>query len=135
MQRQTIKLTVLRKLKYILDRQSLERIYISYIRPSIEYANIVWHNCTVEQSERLERIQLECARIFTESVKGTRHKQLHSEIGWLTLAERRTHSQITKMYELVNHLAPSYLYLLVSLPNQQQYNLRNARNLPLIFGT
>ena len=39
------------------------------------------------------------------------------------------------MYELVNHLAPSYLYLLVSHPNQQQYNLRNTRNLPLIFGT
>ena len=54
---------------------------------------------------------------------------------WLTAAERRTHSQITKMYELVNHLAPSYLYLLVSHPNQQQYNLRNTRNLPLIFGT
>ena len=51
----------------------------------------------------------------------------------LILAERRTHSQITKMYEPVNHLAPSYLYLLVSRPNQQQYNLRNTRN--LIFGT
>ena len=73
----------------------------------MEYANLVWHNCTQVQSERLERIQLECARIVTGSVKGTKHKQLYSETGWLTLAERRTYSQITKMYELVNHLTLS----------------------------
>ena len=35
------KTTVKRKFKYILDRQSPERIYLSYIRPSMEYANIL----------------------------------------------------------------------------------------------
>ena len=75
------------------------------MRQSMEYANTVWHNCAQEQSERLERIQLECAQIVTGSVKGTKHKQLYSETGWLSLAERRTHSQITKKDELVNHLA------------------------------
>ena len=31
----------MRKLKFILDRQSLEIIYTSFIRPVLEYADVV----------------------------------------------------------------------------------------------
>ena len=57
------KLVVMRKFKHNLDRKSLERIYFSYIRPTMEYASIVWNNCTNQQSERLEQLQLEAARL------------------------------------------------------------------------
>ena len=40
------KIYVMRKLKFLLDRESLNRIYISFIRPTLEYADIVWNNCT-----------------------------------------------------------------------------------------
>ena len=36
----------MRKLKFLLDRQSLQAIYISFIRPILEYADVVWTNCT-----------------------------------------------------------------------------------------
>ena len=36
----------------------------------------VWNNCTKAQSDRLEQLQLEAARIVTSSVKGTQHKHL-----------------------------------------------------------
>ena len=36
----------MRKLKFQLDRHSLEIIYISFIRPLLEYADVVWDNCT-----------------------------------------------------------------------------------------
>ena len=35
---------VLRSLKYKLDRNTLEIIYKSFIRPIFEYASVVWHN-------------------------------------------------------------------------------------------
>ena len=36
----------MRKLKFILDRHSLEIIYTSFIRPVLEHADVVWDNCT-----------------------------------------------------------------------------------------
>ena len=125
----------MRKFKHILDRKSLVKIYCSYIRPTLEYASCVWNNCTKAQSDRLEQLQLEAARIVTGSVKGTQHKVLYCETGWLPLSDRRENSQIALLYKMVNHMVPQYLSLLVSRPGQQQYNLRNSLNIPEIFGT
>ena len=36
---------VMRKLKFMLDRDSLNKIYISFVRSTLEYATIVWDNC------------------------------------------------------------------------------------------
>ena len=36
----------MRKLKFKLDRQSLQIIYFTFVRPILEYANVVLHNCT-----------------------------------------------------------------------------------------
>ena len=47
----------------------------------MEYASIVWNNCTLLQSNRLEQLQLEASRIVTGSVKGTKHKYLYKETG------------------------------------------------------
>lgn len=38
----------LRRNKFILDKRSLNKIYITYIRPLLEYANIIWDSCTIE---------------------------------------------------------------------------------------
>ena len=39
-----------RKLKFQLDRKSIHTIYFSYIRPLLEYADVVWNNCTQYES-------------------------------------------------------------------------------------
>ena len=46
---------IMRKLKYTFSRTALNQIYISYARPILEYSSIVWDNCTVEQSNSIER--------------------------------------------------------------------------------
>ena len=57
---------IMRKLKYLFSRIALNQIYISYIRPILEYSSIVWDNCTIEQANYLEKkIQNEAARIVT----------------------------------------------------------------------
>ena len=38
------RIDILRSLQHRLDRRSLEKLYISYIRPILEYCNIVWDN-------------------------------------------------------------------------------------------
>ena len=129
------KLAALRKLKNSLDRHTLSRIYTSYIGPTMEYASIIWNNCTLLQSNRLEQLQLEASRIVTVSVKGTKHKYLYKETGWLPLADRRHIFQLILMYKMINQLVPQYLSLLISRPRQQNYNLRNELNIPTILAT
>ena len=41
--------------KIVLDRRSLQAMYFSFIRPVFEYADVVWDNCTDQQSEDLEK--------------------------------------------------------------------------------
>ena len=56
---------IMRKLKFHLDRKSLDIIYTSFIRPILEYADVVWCNLTKYQEYELEKIQIEAARIVT----------------------------------------------------------------------
>ena len=52
------KLNIMGKLKFQLDRKSLETIYISLIRPLLEYSNGVWDNCTQYKSTELEKSKM-----------------------------------------------------------------------------
>ena len=58
-------LCVLRKLKFILKREILEKVYLTFIRPLLEYSCVVWDNCSHTDNDRLEKLQLEAARIVT----------------------------------------------------------------------
>ena len=82
------RLNTLRMLKYDLDRKSLIRFYTSYIRPTLEYSNIVWDNCNDYEAELLESIQLDAARIITGLRRGTSHAILYKELGWVSLLKR-----------------------------------------------
>jgi hypothetical protein len=56
---------VLRKLKFKVSRNFFETMYLTCIRPLLEYTGEVWDKCTLADSEPLEKIQLEAARIAT----------------------------------------------------------------------
>ena len=59
------RINIMRRLKYDLDRKYLETIYKSFIRPLLEYADVIWDNCTQQNKNELELVQLEAARIST----------------------------------------------------------------------
>ena len=48
----------MRKLKFKLDRSSLQMIYISFIRPVLEYADAVWDNCNQTEAYELKKIYI-----------------------------------------------------------------------------
>ena len=50
-------IAIMRKLKYVFSRRALNQIYISYVRPVLEYLCMVWDGCTVEQRNSLEKLQ------------------------------------------------------------------------------
>jgi hypothetical protein len=48
--------------KFKLNRQYPENIYITFIRPTLEYGSEVWDDYGAVNSDRLEKVQTEAAR-------------------------------------------------------------------------
>ena len=56
------------KAKILLHRDSLNRIYTSFICLVLEHTDGVWDNCTQYEINALGKIQLEAARIVTGAI-------------------------------------------------------------------
>ena len=128
-------LNILRKLKYQLSRQNLEKLYLVFIRPIFEYATEVWDNCGKGYSIKLEQLQLEAARIVTGLPVYTHSETVLKEVGWETLEERRKRRKLQLFYKIQNNNAPEYLCNLVppKIQSTTQYPLRNGQDIILPF--
>lgn len=117
----------MRKLKFTLDRKTLEIIYTSFIRPVLEYADVVWGNCNQQEKNQLDKIQNEAGRIVTGTTKLISIAELNRETGWETLAERRRKHRLIMFYKMLHGLTPAYLQSLVPrmAGENSDYNLRN----------
>ena len=122
---------IVRKLKYVFSRRALNQTYISFIRPALEYASIVWDGCTVEQRNSLEKVQNEIARTVTGLTKFVSLDRLYNECGWQPLYIRRKYQKLKFMYRTSYGMVPSYILDLMSplVANVSHYNWRNNANL------
>ena len=115
----------LRSIKYRLSRKSLEIIYKSFILPIFDYCGHIWDNCTQEQSNLLEKLNLDALRSICGAVRGTSHNLIYEETNFLPLKERRHISKLTTFYKMKNEEMPEYLCKLLPPPTSAyDYNLR-----------
>ena len=71
----------IRAFKFRISRKSLEKIYISYICPLIEYSDTVWNNCSTKSNKQLEAIHAEAARIVSGATKHCSIDKLFMDLG------------------------------------------------------
>ena len=106
---------MLRKFNIKLNRENLEKIYFTYIRPLLEYACELWDGCTILDFKKIEQIQHEAARIVTGLPKFASIESLYFETGWEPLHSRRYSRKIncsTKYVIMIVH----YTYMIVYCP-------------------
>ena len=84
------RLNLLKGLKYIVHRETLNRLYKSLTRPLMEYGDVLWDGSTDGGGDLLEFVQYEAAKIVTGAMKGTSRQSLLHEIGWEDLKTRRS---------------------------------------------
>ena len=123
---------ILRTLKFHLNRSCLERLYVTFIRPLLEYSDVLWDNCTAEQSNDIESIQIEAARIVTGATKLCSIAKLYNDVKWETLSNRRRKHKLILFYKMKHNISPSYLTELIPIPPDNRYTLRNNRDTPTI---
>lgn len=123
-------LGTMRMLKFKLKRKTFNQIYISYLRPIIEYASLVWDSCTLYEQNVLESIQYDAARIVTGLTRSVSIVNLIREIGWVSLADRRKMQKLILVFKHSRGELPCYLSDIFPeiVGNNSAYNLRNNEN-------
>ena len=99
------------------------------IRPAVEYGNVIYDNCSLSDSLKLEKVQTYAARVCLGAMKRTSYTHLCQELRWQTLKTRRRLQQLVLTFKILNNIAPNYLKInfIFSLPN-----LRNLRKFDIL---
>ena len=103
------RINLMKQFKYKWTRKSLETCYLAFVRPLLEYGDIVFNNCDDESSELLENTQLEAIRLILGAKIRTSHDELLRESGLCSLKRRREFHILLKFAQCVHGVAPRYL--------------------------
>jgi hypothetical protein len=128
-------INITKKFKYTLDRKSLETIYLSIIRPKMEYGDVLFAGTYEIDLDKLDQLQIEAMRVVTGATAKSNIDLLYEDLNWAFLKDRRNHHCLSMMYKIVHGQTPQYLLDL--LPQRQEIpgrrNLRSETNNQLLI--
>ena len=112
-------ISLIKKLRYTLPRKSLITIYKVFLRPLIDYGDIIYDQPNNNSfCEKLEVIQYKAALAITGAIQGTSRDRIYAELGLESLKDRRWYKRLTCMFKIMNEQAPHYLINLIPKCNQ-----------------
>ena len=121
---------LLRKLHNTLPRFPLLTIYKSFIRPHLDYGDVIYDQAyNVPFHQNLESIQYNSALAITGAIRGTSTEKLYNELGLETLEKRRWCRKLCCFYKFYKNHSPKYLFNIISV-TVSRYNTRNTNNIP-----
>ena len=83
------RLNLLKTMKYKLTRKTLEKTYFSFIRPILEYGDVVWQGASRSDLCKLDTIQILAMRLVSGAPYRSNVQSVYNELGWQDLHERR----------------------------------------------
>ena len=92
------------------------------MRPLLDYCDLIYDLCTMYESERLDKLQRKASLLCDGAFRITSNKKVLNELGWSTLANRRTYHRLVLFYKILNNLAPQHLKRLC---NSTSHNTNN----------
>ena len=116
--KQHIDSSVIKKLRYNLPRKSLVTIYKAFLRPLIDYGDVIYGQPQNESfCEKIESVQYKATLAITGAMQGTSHNKINQELGleslksWNAslLKSRRWYKCLVCMFKIMNEKAPNYL--------------------------
>ena len=80
---------VIKKLRPILPRHSLISIYKSFVRPHLDYGDVIYDRPNNHSfSEKIESIQYNSALAITGAIRGSYTEKFYNELGFESLNYR-----------------------------------------------
>ena len=107
-----------------VHRDVLDQMYKLYVRPHLDYDDVIYHNQKLHLMSKLESTQYDAALAVSGAWRGTSTGKVLEELGWETLAHRRWYRRLCQFYKIVNNSCPEYLRTQLPEPRENPYNLR-----------
>ena len=99
---------LLHRIRKRLSALAIRSVYLTSVRPVLEYAQLAWCGLSAQDINHLERLQRRAARVITGvkpwSRPGTCHEVLLAHAGLPTLSEHRLIAQAVFVFKVVNDL-------------------------------
>ena len=97
---------LIHKLRNFLPRPSLLQIYKSFVRPHLDYGDIIYDKAFIGHfQKKLESIQYNAALAITGAIRGTSREKIYSELGLESLQDRRWYKKLCVFYKiLIRHI-------------------------------
>ena len=125
---------LLRKLQAFLPRQSLVTVYKAFIRPHLDYGDIIYDQTYNESfHQKIETIQYNDALAIKGTIRGTSREKLYQELGLESLRKRRWYRRLCYFFKIFKGQSPACLFRI--LPSvSKAYNARTNDKIPLFSG-
>ena len=108
------RISVIKNLRYSLPRKSLLTIYKAFLRPLIDYGDIIYNQPQNEPfCDKIESVQYKATLAITGAIQGTSRDKLNQELGLESLKSRRWYKRLCGMYKIMTEKAPNYLINLI----------------------
>ena len=119
----------LKRIRSFAPFETLKIIFNASERPHFDYCSVVWGNCNLTLSNKLQKLQNRAARILTFSSYDTDVEDLFSKLGWRKLSSQREIQKAIMVFKSLNGLTPEYLSdLFVNRSDVTEYLLRDSVN-------
>ena len=118
---------IMKRLSLSLSRKSLLTIYKSFVRPILDYADIIYDKPFNESFKRkFEMVQYRAALVITGAIKGTSRNRLYQELGLESLADRRWYRRLFFFHKITQGLLPSSLQTYDNAVSEGAYLTRST---------
>ena len=109
-------------------------MYKSYIRPIIEYGDVIMSNMNEQQIQSIESVHKRAGMIISGAIRGTSFETVLGELGWCSISKRREIHKLVLFYKIFHHEAPRYLSEAIPglVHERTNYNLRNADTISIL---
>ena len=124
-------ISTIKHLSFHLPRKSLLTIYKSFVRPHLDYGDIIYDNPENETLNKLENVKYQACLAITGTFQGTSRESLYRDLGLECLQTRRWYRKMIFFYKILNSLAPKYLFDILPVSKNRYYSTRNQSNLEL----
>ena len=86
---------MIKKLQPVTPRSALLTIYKSFLRPHLDYGDVIYHRAFNESFQnKLGSIQYNAALAITGAIRGSSREKLYQELGLESLKSRRWYRKL-----------------------------------------
>ena len=123
-------IALLKKLRYSIPRKPLLSIYKTFLRPHLDYCDVIYDKPRNEKFiDTLESIQYNATLAITVAIKGTSKEKFYNDLGLEYLRDRPWIRRRCLFHRISNLHSPKYLYDIIP-PATRSYTTINNKNIP-----